>query len=300
MGMDAMRCPEGEGAARFRRGGKGFTLIEMVIVIAITGVIATALIVFFKPAVDAYFDARNRAALTDTADTALRRMARDIRAAVSNSIRIPNNQCFELLPSSTGGRYRMAPDTINAGSAAIDTSTQTTAFDVLSPLSAVPSSGDWVVIGNQNTNDVYTGVNRAQVTGVTTPDASLGTRRISIASTQFPSAYDGGRFTIVANSGGSPAVFYVCAGADGKVDARGNGNGTLYRVTRTFDSIYPSACPAVNGAAVLASNVRYCNFVYDPNQGSTQQSGFVWMELGLTQGNETVTLSFGAHVDNVP
>jgi MSHA biogenesis protein MshO len=127
-----------------------------------------------------------------------------------------------------------------------------------------------------------------------------GAHRISVVSTQFPSGYDGGRFTIVSNNGGKPSVFYVCSGADGNLDAQGNGKGTLFRVTGPFNATYPSACPDTTGAAVLATHVKSCNLVYDPNHGATQQSGFVWMQLDLAEANETVPLSYGVHVSNVP
>ncbi len=56
----------------------------------------------------------------------------------------------------------------------------------------------------------------------------------------------------------------------------------------------------MTGADVLATNVRSCTFVYDPNQGATQQSGFLWLNLELTRNNETASLAMGAHVMNVP
>ena len=286
-------------AQRFR-AARGFTLVELVMVIVITGVIAASLVTFFKPALDSYLDTSRRAGLTDMADTAVRRIARELRIAVPNSLRIANNQCFEFLPSSAGGRFRSAADTVNSGSAALDITQAVTQFDVLSPLATLPAAGDWVVINNQNTDDVYAGTNRAAIVSVTTPDPLLGQYRLRIASTQFPSGYDNARFLVVANNAGNPVVSYVCAGADGSLDAQGDGKGSLYRVTAPFVAAYPTACAATAGAALLASKVASCNFVYDPNHGATQQSGFVWMQISLTQANETVALSFGAHVDNVP
>ena len=285
---------------------RGFTLVELVMVIAITGILAATLVVFLKPAIDSYVDTRRRAEMTDIADTALRRMAQDIRSAVPNSVRVYGDQCFEFLPTSGGGRYRLAPDTVwdaanpASPSAALDTSTTTTSFDVLSPLLATLSAGDWVVIDNQNANDVYGGANRAALTVATLPDTSLGTARISFATAkQFPGGYDGGRFVVVPNNGGKPAVVYVCEGADGNLDAQGNGKGTLYRVTRAFASTL-GACPVTTGSAILATQVRSCTFIYDANQGATQQSGFVWMRIELSQANESVFLAYGVHVDNVP
>lgn len=279
---------------------KGFTLLELVIVITITGIIAGAVAVFFRPAIDSYFDSRRRARLTDMADTALRRMGREVRVALPNSIRTPGPLCFELLPTSSGGRYRMAADTLTANSDSLDTTGTDNRFDVLSPLATAPVAGDWVVVGNQSTNDVYQGANRGAVSTYVTPhpvNAALGSGRLTLAAaTQFPAGYDGGRFFIVPNRGGLPATFFIC---DGVGVAGGNGTGTLRRLTRAFSAAYPAACPAGLGD-VMATRVSACNFSYDPNQGATQQSGFVWMDIQLMEGGETVELSYGVHVSNVP
>jgi MSHA biogenesis protein MshO len=100
----------------------GFTLIELVVVIVITGIMAASIAVFFVPAVTAYFDTRRRAEMTDTADTALRRMARDVRRAVPNSIRVVGSTCFQLVPTVSGGLYRRGADISNAGEAPLDIS----------------------------------------------------------------------------------------------------------------------------------------------------------------------------------
>src|SRR5438874_368532 len=76
-----MPCPE-------RSRERGVTLIEMVIVIAITAIIAGAVSVFISRPVEGYADAARRAEMSDIADTALRRMTRDLRTALANSIRI--------------------------------------------------------------------------------------------------------------------------------------------------------------------------------------------------------------------
>jgi MSHA biogenesis protein MshO len=306
----------------------GFTLLELIIVIVITAIIGTAISVFFQPAIMSYVDAKRRTNLSDLADTTLRRMSRDIRAAVPNSIRSPNSQCFELVPTTTGGRYRKLADT-GGGSAPLDTSRplgsngNPGSFDILSTMSHTPSIGDWVVIDNQNVNDVHTNPtligniyygNRAKIGAVnTTPSAGLYRARITLDSSytngantgfQFPAGYDDGRFTVVADNGGKPVVAYVCVAADGTLNASGNGKGTVYRITQAFSAAYPSACPDINAPgiskALVATQVVSCNFIYDPNQGATQQSGFVWLQMTLAENNERSSLSFGIHVDNLP
>src|ERR1035437_9964243 len=104
---------------------RGFTLVELIMVIVIMGVMASMIVVFLKPAVDSYLDSRRRADLTDIADTAIQRMAQDIRRAVPNSVRSVSSTCFQLVPTIAGGRYRMAPNTVTVGSAYIDTSVAT-------------------------------------------------------------------------------------------------------------------------------------------------------------------------------
>lgn len=281
------------------RRERGFTLVEMTLVIALTGIIAAALAVFMGPAVQSYFDTRRRAELTDAADTALRRIGREVRRAVPNSVRIPNDQCFEFLPSKTGGLYRRAADIVSAGADSLDTTGTDASFDVLSPPSATPVAGDLVVVGNQNTQDVYTGVGRGDIASWQSPPSSggaaVGVGRIRLsAATQFPAGYDGGRFFVI--DGSERSVFYVCRGAG--VDADGNGTGELVRLVGPINAAYPAACPA--GGDRLAGRVAACSFVYDPAHGATQQSGFVWMQIELAANGERVALAYGAHVSNVP
>jgi MSHA biogenesis protein MshO len=279
---------------------RGFTLVELVVVMVITGIMAATIAVFFKPAVDSYFDARRRAELTDTADTALRRIGREVRRAVPNSIRIPNDQCFELVPTKAGGLYRRAVDIVNANSDPLDTTGPDSSFDALSTPAVAPVAGDFVVIGNQNTNDVYSGATRGTVASWTSPPAPggavVGVGRIALAAaTQFPAGYDGGRFQVVDNN--EQSVFYICSGAG---VAGNNGTGQLLRLVRPFNTVYPVACPATVGAVPLAANVASCSFVYNLNQGATQQSGFVWMRIELLSAGERVALVYGVHVSNVP
>jgi MSHA biogenesis protein MshO len=225
-------------------------------------------------------------------------MSQDIRSAVPNSVRSVSATCFQLVPTIAGGRYRMASDTVNdtptplpcapsaTCSAPLDVTAATTVFDVLSPMATVPALNDWIVIGNQSAADVYAGTTRGQISAApTTPRASDGLHRITVTSTQFPSGYDGGRFVAVPNA--AQTVFYSCVG------------GTLYRTVAAFGAAQAATCALVTGA-VVATDVAACTFVYDPNQGATQQSGFVWMRLELSRSGESVALAHGVHVDTVP
>jgi MSHA biogenesis protein MshO len=291
------------------RAAPGFTLLELLLVIVIGGAMAASLTVFFRPAFDSYLATRNRADLSAQADAALRRLVGEVRLAVPNSVRSPGSQCVELVPTVAGGRLRMAADTVNDSSAGctpsascsapLDTTALTSTLDVLTPLSTVPAVGDWLVIGNQSPNDVYSGSNRAAISAISTPNPAFGLHRLAITPTQFPLGYDGGRFSVVSAS--QQAVFYVCSGADGTLDASGTARGTLVRLASYgFNASYPSACPSVTGGQTVLTGLSHCTITYEPNQGATQQNGFVYLQLELTRRNERVSLVVGAHVSNVP
>ncbi|MEW6352726.1 MAG: prepilin-type N-terminal cleavage/methylation domain-containing protein [Pseudomonadota bacterium] len=92
-------------------GIAGFTLIEMIITIVITGILAGIIAVFIVRPMQGYVDLGRRAALVDAAESALRRMARDIRIALPNSVRVTNNPsgipgfALEMIPTLDAGKY---------------------------------------------------------------------------------------------------------------------------------------------------------------------------------------------------
>ena len=94
----------------------------------------------------------------------------------------------------------------------------------------------------------------------------------------------------------------ICSGSDSDaLDSSGNGTRKLYRVVRDFNATYPTSCPAIDSSAVLlATRLTKCRFIYNPNQGATQQSGYIWLEMEMVRNHEASHLAVGAHVWNVP
>jgi len=278
---------------------QGFTLVELIIVIVLTGIIGGVLTMMVVPAIQSYLAVSQRATLTNLADTALRTVAVDVRRAVPNSLRLGDAQCLELVPTIDGGRFRSAPDAERPGAAYINEAEPGDAFDVLTPFTGAPEAGDVIVVGNRSQNDIYGQTNVAVVTGIgAPPDPKLGQARVQLdRQFQIPQGYDGARFSVVAAE--RQIVTYRCtAGLDAKT---GSGSGTLVRLNG--DSL--GAAPACNGpvpagAALVASHVESCNFVFYANAGATQDSGFVQMQLTLTNKGQSVPLTVGAHVSNVP
>jgi MSHA biogenesis protein MshO len=57
---------------------------------------------------------------------------------------------------------------------------------------------------------------------------------------------------------------------------------------------------ALSSKKDLSRSEAGCTFIHDPNQGATQQGGFVWLRLELSRAGESAALAHGVHVDNVP
>lgn len=281
------------------RSHRGFTLVEMVMVIVIIGIISGMVAVFIRAPVQGYFDLETRAGLTDAADTAMRRMGRDMRLALPNSVRSAAANCVEFLPTISGGRYRAelpgnVLNFVSAPTAAFD-------FDVMGIMPVVPAAGDHMVIYNLGIPgaNAYDGNNRAAITSVTLAGGVVTQIRLP-ANTLFPFESPGKRFHVIPNA--ERAVSYVCRNAG--TDAAGNGTGTVFRVSNYgFVPTPPNpanlvcqATPA--GTPVLVQNVSACAFNYA--QLVNDQNSLVTMQLSLTRNNETVNLIHEIHVSNVP
>lgn len=273
---------------------QAFTLVEMVIVIAATGVMAAAVALFLRWPFQAYLDAARRAEMTDTADGALRRMGRDLRVALPNSVRIAaagGATCVEMLPTITGGRYRAALDNTGAGDI-LDFNVADASFDMLGPLPTLPGQtiapGQRVAIYNLGAtsvgSDAYSGTNTNVIAGTAAGTLPNENKIISAPAPQrFPLASPGNRFQVIAGP-----VSYVCDLAAG----------TLTRVSG-YGIAAAQACPPGGTAAPLVNNVTGCDIQYTP-LGATARNAIVSMTLALTQSNETVSLYHEAHVSNAP
>lgn len=260
---------------------RGFTLIEAIVVITITAIIAAVVAVFIRAPVQGYFDSVRRAELTDTADTAVRRIGRDLHLALPNSVRVTTVggiYYLEFLLTSGGGRYR----TDTPGDP-LDFTTADTSFDVLGPaVATTPGALNLVAIYNLGITgaDAYAGDNTSAITSIT----SITGNSVHINAMQFPYASPSNRFQIIE----SP-VTYACDPA----------SGTL---TRYWNYPVSPAQPTSFGggtSALLAKNVSACSFTYNP-QVVTQRAGLVSATLQLTQSGESVYLYYETHVSNAP
>lgn len=266
--------------------------MELIVVIAILGIISAMVAVFIQRPVQSYVDSARRAELSDVADTALRRMTRDLRLALPNSIRVTSvGSVFylEFLITSAGGRYRAEKTGAGAGDT-LDFTAADSTFDVLGPALTF-AGGESIVIYNLGTGfagaDAFAAANnnRAAYGG------AVGTvSNIVLSSAKlFPLASPGNRFHVVQY-----AVTYECNPAAGVNEIRRYWN---YGITPNQTPTPPTG----GSSAQLARNVSACTITYDQNavQG---RNGIVslWLTLSTVAGGENITLYQESHVSNVP
>ncbi len=273
----------------FRQGAKGFTLIELIMVIVIVGILATMTTDIITLPVKSYIDLERRTTLVDTAEMTLRRMQRDIRRALPNSIRITDGgTVIELLHTKDGGRYRAKKDSSDPSSDHLEfTDLNDNSFEIIGSLSNTPTSNDELVIYNLGSTgaDAYSGENRRNIT------APLATNKLVFnlpsPKTLFPFPSPQQRFFIV-----DTPITYSCS------------NNELRRYDNSIDASYSinSAAPALaslNYKIQAKANTLACSFNYDDGAGS--RAGLVTLEITLTDhAGESAKLIHQVHVDNMP
>jgi MSHA biogenesis protein MshO len=272
---------------RAKTSQTGFTLVELVIVIVLSGIVATMTVSILTLPVNAYVDSVRRTTLTDNAESALRRMQRDIQSALPNSIRVSSDgKSLELLHVVDGGRYRKKLASDGSGDI-LDFSQNDTEFDVLGALqnfSAVNLGEDKLVVYplSSSGSNAYAGDNTVTLANSSTAD------HLRFSAFQFPLQSPQQRFFIIDGP-----VSYHCdlsaTGVDKKVLNRYEGY--------PIQSSQPT--PPSSGNAIQSNYLSDCQFSYD--SGSSLRAGLVTLSLTLTdEVGESIHLIHQVHVSNQP
>ena len=289
--------------SRIAKAAGGFSLVELIVVIVITGIIASVVGLFITGPIQGFLDTSRRAELVDGAQLALTRMGRDLRSALPNSVRISGN-ALELLATTDGDRYRVetsgadtaadrlqfnaADDSFNTlGALGSDEPAPTADYDFTGALAIYPlqqaganpynaADGVMTPFGDIEVEPVTNGTAAEYRISLTSGSPAPGAHR-------FP--FDSPSRRVYAVSG---PVTYYC---NPPQLLRYSG----YAVTAV------QAVPPAGTPTVIAGNVRACVFGYDP--GTAQRNGVVSIALSLADDaalEERVRLIRQIHVNNAP
>lgn len=283
----------------------GFTLVELVMVIAIAGLVAVLISTVMSNPLQSFVDQSRRAELVDKASMALNRMARDIRLAVPNSVRPADvdSDTLELLRGPVGGRYRAnLVGGVRQDPPVCDSNPCLIPVPGPLDLSLVDLSGPlWMVIYNVGStgagNTIWLPLDSAQsvisppvnVAAAAVPMLPIGTEPgISLTGAgiddfRFKYASPQHRFYLA-----DKVVGYRCI--DRKLL---RGEFTELKLANPYD--YSNAATVVDNVDCDKSKT---SFTYAP--GTNTRSGLVTIRLTLNQAGETITLLQQVHVDNAP
>lgn len=263
-------------------------------VIVLLAIISGVLVVFLTPATTGYFDTVRRAQMVNTADFALRRIARDLANSVPNSVRSSDPLYVEMLALRSAGRYCNDSDCATGALSALIDSDRT--FGALGAgVTAV--LGDSVVAGNLPASGCDAYAAPAASTNRRTLIAPFGSGLTTLRWSPSQPLLDNTcaqltkRFQVI-----SGPVTYACDSS----------TATLWRYDNY--SINPSAPANVaaamtaggNGAAVATNVVCSAGGGATGFDATQVGQGLVELRIQLSASGETVSLYRQVRVDNSP
>jgi MSHA biogenesis protein MshO len=279
------------------RAVPGFSLVELVMSIAVVGVLAVVAGRFIAQPVEGYVDTTRRAELVELGAGALHRITREIRLAVPNSVRVSGDgRAVEFLRIRTGGRYRA-----EGPGDPLDFAAGTDSFDVIGGLpdasSVLASPGatlgdcvggtvDCLVVYNtgQPGADAFALDNVAAVQAATASTVSFS------RPAPFPLRSPRGRFYVVETP-----VSFVCDPGAGTLSRHAR-----YPLTAVHGAVDSDAelIGAGSSSQRLADGIDACRFAYQA--GTATRGALISLELSVEHDAERVSLLQQIHVGNVP
>lgn len=254
---------------------KGFTLIELIVVIVVIGALGVGVTNFIGRSVQSYSDTGERQQVGTVAWIVSEKVTRAVRDALPNSFRLgSSDQCLEFIPTIAGSDYVTVPVL-----AAADR------FDVV-PFSSysVNSARDRIAVYPNSLTGLYNlSSNGVISTLVSQLNAGSVTNAVQVqlaSNHQFLGDSPTRRFYVVQN----PEM--LCFSGSRLVRYQNYGYQSSFSI--------PSS-----GALVVATDLQNGQFAYSP--GTLSRTGIVTIQYDVTQSaGVTQTINQEVQVRNVP
>lgn len=260
----------------------GYTLIELVMVIAILGVISVGLFSLVVSSMQQYLLATQRAELTASARVAIERLSRELRNALPNSVRADSTgNCVEFRPIVTGTRYVELPTS--------SASNSVTAAPFPLPAGSWSLSVMPLLTGDGSQSDMYgpAPLASADIAGVSAPDGDNVVTITLTAAKQFPRTSPSRRLFVI----GAPVSFCI------------TGANQLRRYANYGNLLSQPGVADLSNGVLLAENLLAGDagtpvFRYLP--GTLERNAVLMADLQLQAGTESLRYAHEMQIRNVP
>ncbi len=254
---------------------KGFTLIELILVIMILGIISTGLIGFITTGVNIYKNIHYRDVLISDARFVVERLNREVRQALPNSVRLLNQsgvQCMEFAPVHLSTIYLDVPVSPESADNNITVIQSSLVFE------STNSTSKRVVVFPENLNDAYD-VDNGKAKALQSVDTSGSpTWDVFLQSNSLFAADSPNERLYIIDQ---PVSF--CIEGDKLYRYHGYGFNTNQQL--------PNNSGQLMAEHIVANASR---FSFDPN------NAMLTIDLIFNNNNEQLVFNNGVHIANVP
>ncbi|MCP3675676.1 MAG: prepilin-type N-terminal cleavage/methylation domain-containing protein [Gammaproteobacteria bacterium] len=293
----------------------GFTLIEMIVVIVISGIIAISITNIIVHPVEGYNDLQRRAELVDSAEMTLQKIARDIRRALPNSIRTDaSTTTIDMINTLDAGIYRFFPPPGSADNllefgyddGSFSGDDHFTLYGKMKQIS-LPFSSDSVqlVINSINTNDIYsqgddnTRSSSTENYVITPPGITVSIDNstdsiITLSSPVFLTPFSSTTPELSTSIQGR-RVFLTNGGITYKCESNKINRYSEHALSSTIGN-----SGTIGTSNTLSAHVDCTNTSFTFNPGSPLRGALATLKITLSDQGETITLLQQVHVGNTP